>query len=233
MKRKIDKTYLYLMEITGLQPEQFVRDDRIPPMRWDKICRLTRPESRAQSLGAWLLLIKALEELCPDVAIPPTVERDSAGKPYFKEMTDGHFNLSHTSGMVACAISPYPVGVDLEKVKTVKQKMADRFFHPQESLWVKNRTSQGYDRAFCEMWVLKESFVKALGTGLRLPMADYHIRMEEPIRVEYGEEGKLYRFRQIPFEDPDYVGAVCVKGEPELEIRVRNLSDFGINDLDR
>src|SRR5262245_46753562 len=66
-------------------------------------------------------------------------EIESGGKPVLVDDQAGsprlHFNLSHTNGLVACAVSRgCPVGIDVERCTRVvgAPQIAARYFTPQE-----------------------------------------------------------------------------------------------------
>jgi 4'-phosphopantetheinyl transferase len=100
----------------------------------------------------------------------------SGGKPLLvldEGMPRLSFNLSHTHGLVACAIaSGSDVGVDVESVdRQVGDGVAERFFSESENADLRGR-APGRDHAhrFFELWTLKEAYVKAIGKGLSHPL---------------------------------------------------------------
>jgi len=86
------------------------------------------------------------------------------------------FNLSHTSGLVACAFTRgAPVGVDVEFVdrKSATSDIADRFF-AQSEVEALRRLAPNLQRSrFFDYWTLKESYIKARGRGLSLPLGKF------------------------------------------------------------
>ena len=70
-------------------------------------------------------------------------------------------------------------------------------------------------RRFCELWTLKESFIKAIGTGLQTPLADFafeDIDSDTPsIRMLVPELESDLRWQFFSVEPrPGYIGAVAV-----------------------
>lgn len=86
--------------------------------------------------------------------------------PSGKPMLPGgpEFSLSHTKGAVILAVDRAPVGVDVERIRPVSPKLPRRIMSPKEYAWFSVRGSQPED--FFTLWTLKESYYKALGTGL-------------------------------------------------------------------
>ena len=86
--------------------------------------------------------------------------------PSGKPMLPGgpEFSLSHTKGAVVLAVDRAPVGVDVERIRPVFPKLPLRVMSSKEYAWFSARGSQPED--FFTLWTLKESYYKALGTGL-------------------------------------------------------------------
>ncbi len=80
-----------------------------------------------------------------------------------------HFNLSHTTGLVACAVAGDEVGADVEWVgrRTDPARLARRFFAPAEAEAIESPADEDRRRRrFFELWTLKEAYLKARGEGL-------------------------------------------------------------------
>ncbi|KAJ3693272.1 hypothetical protein LUZ60_008752 [Juncus effusus] len=81
------------------------------------------------------------------------------------------FNLSHTSSLIACAISlQNPIGIDVEenRRKTMHNviSLAKRYFSPSEFEFLKSISDPDtQQREFIKLWTLKEAYVKATGRG--------------------------------------------------------------------
>ena len=76
------------------------------------------------------------------------------GKPYFKD-SDICFNYSHSSNYIAVAIGTTSIGVDIEE-RIVTDEVSDKFLE----------SARGRDKL--KAWVLKESYVKLIGTGIKM-----------------------------------------------------------------
>lgn len=73
------------------------------------------------------------------------------GKPSFAKIPSLQFNLSHTASLAVCAFASAPIGVDVERIRTVPLDRARRLHLPADS------------RAFFEGWVERESRIKCRG----------------------------------------------------------------------
>lgn len=87
--------------------------------------------------------------------------------------TSVSFNLSHTDGLVLCGVSATPdLGVDIESVerRDTSFDVADRFFSRQEAAALRAGSPQRRRDGFFHYWTLKESYIKARGKGLSIPL---------------------------------------------------------------
>lgn len=83
------------------------------------------------------------------------------------------FSLSHTRGLVAAAIAHRSaVGVDVEAVdpRRATSEIAARFFSAPEIATLAGLSGEARVDRFFDFWTLKESYVKARGAGLSLPL---------------------------------------------------------------
>lgn len=83
------------------------------------------------------------------------------GKPVFLEAPDHHFNVSHTSGGIVCGLSRHPVGVDIERERPVSDRVAARWFTPEEQAWAAEDPARRLT-----LWTRKEAAAKWSGEGL-------------------------------------------------------------------
>jgi 4'-phosphopantetheinyl transferase len=85
------------------------------------------------------------------------------GKPYLLDSPDLSWSLSHTSGRVAVAVAPFPVGIDVESVRDAPDGL------PSSALSFAERATlpaEGRKDALLRYWVRKEAVLKAAGYGL-------------------------------------------------------------------
>jgi 4'-phosphopantetheinyl transferase len=95
---------------------------------------------------------------------------------------DLRFNLSHTEGLIACAVTiGREVGVDVEHIqRRLTHDVAGRFFAPREVSDLKALPADQQARIFFDYWTLKEAYIKARGFGLALPLADFAFALRPP-----------------------------------------------------
>jgi 4'-phosphopantetheinyl transferase len=104
------------------------------------------------------------------------------------------FNLSHTAGLVACAVAwDREVGVDVENTTRPGgyTDLARRFFAPSEAAHIESLPAGNQQETFFAYWTLKESYIKARGLGLALPLADFAFRLEAGQSVQITFAGSI------------------------------------------
>jgi 4'-phosphopantetheinyl transferase len=111
--------------------------------------------------------------------VPPdawTFDATPEGKPYLSDSLSGQglaFNLSHTRGLVACAIGrDVDIGLDVESIdRTVDGRdIVARYFSPDEFRQLEDCNVADRPARFIELWTLKEAYIKAIGRGLSHPL---------------------------------------------------------------
>ncbi|MCD8222233.1 MAG: 4'-phosphopantetheinyl transferase superfamily protein [Clostridiales bacterium] len=133
--------------------------------RQEKIRALKDEKARQQSLAAGLLLDYGLRKRGwreKEVRIGT----GKNGKPYFPDIPELFFNLSHSENRILAVFSDRPVGCDIQIVKTGSSRIADRFFTKEEAAFVRGGDCDHQDEMFTELWVLKESYLKMTGEGM-------------------------------------------------------------------
>lgn len=145
--------------------------------------------------------------ICADMAIRRLVGRhlglaadevvlsaNEKGKPYIKGF-DAHISISHSGNVVLCALSPYPIGIDVEKIATPPKRLVDK-------LW----PLINGDEDFYRLWTAAESYGKLTGDGVWWAI-------DQGIGFEEGRPAcndPTCRFESVPCPD-GYVATICVK----------------------
>lgn len=102
------------------------------------------------------------------------------------------FNISHGHRMVALACAKVPVGIDVESPRKVLENAMKKSCSHKEWEWLLRSENRQED--FLRLWTLKESYVKMLGTGLRMDPAKVEVMGSdlEGFLLQYDlEEGYL------------------------------------------
>ena len=94
------------------------------------------------------------------------------GKPFLPDYPDLHFSLSHSGGIALAAIGGAALGCDIEACDpaTADPLVAGRLFSAAERAMLAPLSGAAWTAAFFDIWVRKEAYVKAIGTGLSTPL---------------------------------------------------------------
>jgi len=182
------------------------------------------------------LVSHALVRLCLSryAPIAPQAWRftvNAHGRPEVQGLSRLYFNLSHTDGMALCAVCIEPeVGVDVEdtqrKGETVE--IADRFFAPTEAAALRALPVERQRERFFELWTLKESYIKARGLGLSLPLEHFafELRPGKAPRITFDprlkDEPASWQFFQLQLSER-HKAALAVRRAEALPLTVRCL----------
>ena len=169
---------------------------QVPDFRKKKADALRLDKMRAQSVGVWALWqkIRTTYDL-PEESV---------------------FNLSHSGTCVMCAVCmdgrEVRVGCDVEKTGQLRMNIAMRYFCKEEYELIKEAGSaEEKTDLFFRYWVLKESFMKATGKGMALPVNSFCIRMDDPpvLVRQPAEFPESYYYREYRVGGFPYKMAVC------------------------
>lgn len=185
--------------------------------------RLARTgEGQDPSEAARELLVSALENEYGISAAEVRIEKDEKGKPYLEGYSDLYISISHSGPYIACAFGDKPVGVDTEMWKAHpkwrrivdKMHLREREAFDRACGGAASEEAEEPVEAFCDLWVRKESFLKAIGEGLRIPLYAFDTT-EERVRQELRKEP--YFIRNYRVEKEPVSIAVCA-GEEKLPL---------------
>lgn len=212
-----------------LEPEEIVRADRF-----------RQPTSRNQHVVGRGMARKLLGE---EVVAPNEIRFAEAvhGKPYVitPDAAKQPFNIAHTDGMVMCGVGQNHhelVGVDVERLgRQTDPAIAERFFSVPEIDYLRTkRDTAEYRNAFLKVWTLKESFIKAIGTGLQTPLADFafvDVDTDEPkiemLNPKLESDLNWHFFSFHP--KAGFVAAVavaCRNDQPQIKLDIKCFDDL-------
>lgn len=124
------------------------------------------------------------------------------GKPILPIQYGTHFNISHSGNFVVCAVDDAPVGIDVEKIKNIDLDIAKRFFSKKEYSALISLPKELQTKYFYKIWVLKESYIKAEGMGLSIPLNSFSLIDFQNMPHEFiGYKTNGYYFYQYSLDD--------------------------------
>jgi len=129
------------------------------------------------------------------------------------------FNISHTHSLVVLGVTrSAALGVDVENVvaRPVSIDIAGRYFSPVEVAALAKVSPHRQQYRFFEYWTFKESYIKARGMGLSLPLDQFSFHYPHDAAVsiqldpELRDDESRWRFWQFQVQSK-YIVAVCVE----------------------
>jgi 4'-phosphopantetheinyl transferase len=177
-----------------------VRCAQLELLSSDELQRLERfrtPELQRRYLTTRALVRTVLSRYVP---VPPrewVFAASSQGRPLIQHPPDAaaslRFNISHTERLVALLVGwGREVGLDVEQwTRRAPLEVANRFFAASE--WQALAGLPPVDRAsrFWDYWTLKESYIKARGLGLSIPLDRFSFEFDADDRIMLGVDPVL------------------------------------------
>ena len=158
--------------IDGYRPLLSADEDR-------RVGRFVQPEDAARFVVGRALARTMLSQYADIAPRDWPFDIDEHGRPNLASRPRGapdlRFNLSHTKGLVACAVAiGREVGIDVEHVRRrLVHDVPERFFSPREVADLRALPEDEQPIAFFDYWTLKEAYIKARGLGLALPLRHF------------------------------------------------------------
>jgi 4'-phosphopantetheinyl transferase len=145
-------------------------------------------------------------------------EKPSLGQPY--SASGITFNISHSGGIALFAISRgRDVGVDLEQIKgdIEVEAIGRRFFSAHEQSQLFALPAERQVEGFFRCWTRKESYIKATGDGLSLPLSQFDVSLAvgatDALVATRPDAGEAERWLLTDVStELGYAAALCVRG---------------------
>lgn len=174
MDGKVPRIDLWIMHTDTIDPQAYQRLlARLSPRERSVLERLAKPADRRLHAAAHALKRHALSARFDRAPLEWDFVENANGKPRLSNAADGtdpRFNLTHTQGLVAVAVSNgLDLGLDAEWHDPTHATLdtAQAFAHPAE-LRAFDPESASFVRDFYRLWTRKEALAKATGLGLAL-----------------------------------------------------------------
>lgn len=133
----------------------------------------------------------------------------SSGKPYLPSRPNLFFNLSHAGEGVACVFDAEEIGIDLEYIAPIDfAGIVDRYFSSGEKRYLAQQNGERKLGAFYRVWTQKESYLKAVGTGLGVPPDAFEIDSPGQPSAYVRTPARTWFIRSTVVE-PNYMLSVC------------------------
>jgi len=170
-----------------------------------------------QARDSYVISQGALRRLLSEyLGIPPELVKIGSrrkGKPYSIDDPGLYFNMSNSGKLVVIAFSrDSEVGIDIEQIRPLPDldEMITRNFTAREIKFIIGKTEKKTKRFF-RFWTIKESYLKAIGEGMRLPPDNIEFTIEKDCIRQLSVNGVFeqedWNFKEFS-TPPDYVGTI-------------------------
>jgi 4'-phosphopantetheinyl transferase len=159
------------------------------------------------------------------------IEKNLFGKPTIENYTEQSFNISHSGNLIICGVSKFTIGVDIEEVRTISGilEIAKNNFSEKEFSYLSEKASEEeLLLSFYDIWTKKESFVKAVGGGLSIPLNSFDVplKLNDKLAIKY--KNIDWYFKVISGLTENYKAVICERGESSTDFEIIEL---GLEDL--
>ncbi|MDA3892627.1 MAG: 4'-phosphopantetheinyl transferase superfamily protein [Salinivirgaceae bacterium] len=166
--------------------------------------------SYVASQGALRQLLSGYLGISPKLV---NIGRQKKGKPYSLDYEGLYFNLSNSGNLAVIAFSrDSELGIDIEQMRHLPDldEMIHTNFTSSEIKFINTKPEERL-RRFFRFWTVKESYLKAIGEGMRLAPENIEFSMDnESIRllsVKGVSEQEDWHFKEFSIL-ADYVGTL-------------------------
>lgn len=134
----------------------------LPSWRKEQALKYRHFQGKRDCVLSYLLLCQAIEEEY-GLTEKPTFLVGEHGKPSLLEYPGIHFNLSHCTKAIACAVADTPIGIDVESMeRKISDALLRHTMNKEEQAIIASSQEE-----FFRFWTQKEALVKLHGTGLQ------------------------------------------------------------------
>jgi 4'-phosphopantetheinyl transferase len=188
----------------------------VPPDRAERIARFRNWQDRWRSLAGDRLVRYVLREQYRIPEERNVHRRDAYGKPALIGQ-DAQYNVSHSGDWVTAAFhATEPVGIDIERIGEADLQLAEAMFARSEYEALCKKSIDDRARFFYAIWTGKESYIKARGLGLSIPLDSFCVAsavqseggLREAVVACSDTSGRMWNLHRIEL-DPDYSLTVC------------------------
>ena len=137
--------------------------DKLSSQRKEEVLRFKHVLGQKLCASAYLLLMEGLR-LEYGITEAPHLSKDTGGKPFLTDYPHIHFNFSHCREAVVCALSSFPVGIDIETIRSYNESLVNYTMNDKERIMITQ--SPRPDVEFIRLWTMKEAKLKWTGHGI-------------------------------------------------------------------
>jgi len=195
----------------------------------EKLKKISNPANRYRSAMGEILTRYAIQSVSGINTGDLVVEIGPNGKPFLTSHPQIHYNISHSGEYVVCAVAKVNLGIDVERIRDVNFRVAERYFSKAELADLMKY--EPYERRdyFFTLWTIKESYLKALGKGLTKSLSSFTVRKD---RKKYHLTGEDLAVGYSVFNSSlpgNYMISLCYENKAQQV----DLKELSLNDIIR
>ncbi len=130
--------------------------------------------------------------------LPPTYWAFEKGEMDKPEVSNAplpiRFNISHTENLIICAVTlNQDIGCDVENITRQNgiSAIARQYFSAGEKQELFSLPIEQQHSRFFDYWTLKESYIKAWGQGLAIPLEDFSFHINQALSAHINDDIQL------------------------------------------
>lgn len=217
--------------ISAVYVPEFIRSDvidfflsKVSPEKKSRIAKFAHKADRYRSLLGDILIRSTVIEQTGASNDRIRFVYNPYGKPALEHDPEFSFNLSHSGNWVVLLWDKGApaLGIDVEQIAPIDLGIAERFFTPRENADLLSRTGLERLEYFYRLWTLKESFVKASGKGLSMPLDAFSMIYSDRFGW-YSPDAESFHFTCILLDSAHILSACSSHGPLPNEVRLTSL----------
>lgn len=154
--------------IVGIEKISLNAESKLSEYELDEYCNLTEYKREDFLLGRIALKQAISSHTGKDFDQKVTIKNSKSGRPYINDKNNFFCSISHSYGRGIGIVSPFKVGADIEKVRSHDRSLLNYIADIEEVNLVCDFFGNQTD-VITLIWVIKESVMKGMGVGLKLP----------------------------------------------------------------
>lgn len=138
------------------------------------------------------------------------------------------FNLSHSRGLIVCGVvRNCDIGVDVEDTQRSTRAALtslSSYFSVREIEDLGKLPPEQQKQRFFDYWTLKESYIKARGMGLAIPLDKFSFQFKADrlngfhIHPDLDDEARDWQFWRMPMAEPYRIAVAVNSGRNDFEL---------------
>ncbi|MEJ1978977.1 MAG: 4'-phosphopantetheinyl transferase superfamily protein [Acetobacteraceae bacterium] len=159
-----DTVEIWAWDLDGLAAQADAHWASLSPEEQARASRFVVPGLGPRFVAARGMLRQVLAALRGERPAELAIRTERDGKPYV--VGGPHFNLSHSGSRALLAVAAFPLGVDIEAIRSIEDEVARIAFSPAEQAALQAVPPDRREAAFFRGWTRKEAVAKARGDGI-------------------------------------------------------------------